>query len=128
MIYMKLINKTMFSHDNVKLPDVAFMVGPLPDTDKWSGVKEKYDVLFLLRRDYESVIMKEIKEKPDEYIKKLIIVKRKTRRLTFKVADWYRNKWEFLNKSINNPSADVDLEYKVTYLNIIAEQFFTLQQ
>ena len=72
--------------------------------------------------------MKEIKEKPVEYIKKLIIVKRKTRRLTFKVADWYRNKWEFLNKSISNPSADVDLEYKVTYLNIIAEQFFTLQQ
>ena len=58
--------------NNVKLPDVAFMVGPLPDTDKWSSLKEKYDVLFLLRQDYESVIMKEIKEKPDEYIKKLI--------------------------------------------------------
>ena len=105
--------------NNVKLPDVAFMVGPLPDTDKWSSIKEKYDVLFLLRQDYESVIMKETKDKPEKYIKKLILANRMTKRLKFKVADWYSNKWEFLNKSISNPSADVDLEYKVTHLNII---------
>ena len=36
------------------VPDVAFMIGPVEETQVWNKKKENVDLLFLLRSDYES--------------------------------------------------------------------------
>merc|ERR1712042_233210 len=41
--------------DNRLVPDIAFMIGPMKETDVWSKSTTKVDILFLLREDKESV-------------------------------------------------------------------------
>ena len=40
--------------NNKLVPDIAFMIGPIEDSDAWTS-REKVDILFLLRDDKESV-------------------------------------------------------------------------
>ena len=41
-----------------KVPDSAFMIGPIKETSTWSLNDEKVDILFALRPDAESTLIK----------------------------------------------------------------------
>ena len=103
--------------NNILVPDVAFMVGPLPDTDKWSTNKDQYNVLFLLRTDGESIVQKEAKTQcnctKETYVTQLMQSNGDSKDFTFRVVDWLSPNFEFLNKTIHSNSTDADLEYKV---------------
>ena len=40
--------------NNKLVPDIAFMIGPIEDSDAWTS-RKKVDILFLLRDDKESI-------------------------------------------------------------------------
>ena len=79
---------------NLLIPDVALMVGPLPDTDKWSISKEKYDIIFLMRNDKESL---HAKERNVAHIQNIINKLQATAWLTFHLTDWFEEKWIFFD-------------------------------
>ena len=91
---------------NHLMPDVAFMIGPLPDTNVWSKTKEKYDIIFLKRTDQESIynynssVVQDILRKSNE-----------TKMLSFRITDWYGEKFEMFSLDVGQ---SLQLEFKVS--------------
>ena len=49
----------MYTNNFRLIPDVAFMIGPISETNVWNKDKSKVDILFALRKDYESRFKRE---------------------------------------------------------------------
>ena len=94
--------------DNRLVPDMAFMIGPLNQTDVWTNKRKKVDILFGLRIDKESRFS-ELRNK----VKLTSILKKspKTADLSFELADWY-GKEQYYNKSVKDPPGP-EFKYKV---------------
>ena len=91
-----------------KVPDVAFMIGPLEETSKWNKFGTKVDLLFALRKDAES---KYRYLRNEDFIRRLLDSNAKTEGLTFKLVDWDDAK-QFVNKSFRD-SEGPDFQFKV---------------
>ena len=81
--------------NNKLVPDVAFMIGPIKETDEWTS-KEKVDFIFLLRTDLESVHKWKRNVK---YIEKIIHNVSDHQNRSFMLADWWDHS-KFHNDSI----------------------------
>jgi len=68
------------------MPDVAFMIGPLTETDAWSKDKSQVDILFALRTGKESKFKEKMRSR--SYIRKMLDKNPETKGLSFVVADW----------------------------------------
>ena len=44
--------------DSRKIPDVAFMIGPIQGSVSWSRSDDRVDIMFFLREDKESTVIK----------------------------------------------------------------------
>ena len=95
---------------NHLIPDTAFMIGPLPDTDTWSITKEKFDILFLMRKDKESV-----HKVNKDMIQEMLLKTNDTKKFTFRITDWYGEKFEeiFSSNQVYRTSESLRLEYTV---------------
>ena len=97
--------------DNRLVPDLAFMIGPIEDSDMWTS-SEKFDYIFLLRIDKESV-QKEMRNM--DTIKNIISRKSNDQNRTFTLVDWY-DRSLFHNESLKE-TPDPQLTYKVINCN-----------
>ena len=94
--------------DNRLVPDMAFMIGPLIQTDVWTNKRQKVDILFGLRIDKESRFSEQRnKAKLTSILKKSV----KTANLSFELGDWY-GKEKYYNKSVRDPPGP-EFKYKV---------------
>ena len=80
--------------DNRLVPDVAFMIGPIEDSDIWTS-KEKVDFLFLLRNDHESIH----NEKRTTGTIEEILSSVSDTNITYELVDWWDHP-KFHNDSI----------------------------
>ena len=107
--YEKSLSLYPFATNHL-IPDTAFMIGPLPDTDMWSITKEKFDILFLMRKDKESVhkINKSM-------IQDILLNTKATKKFTFRITDWFGEKFEkiFSPNKVHRTSESLRLEYMV---------------
>ena len=99
--------------DNRLVPDVAFMIGPLNETDAWTKKeKEQVDFLFLLRSDKESP---HFSKRNVEILRKILDNNTRTKDLTFDVVDWWDRSRFYENTTGNMPGPQ--FKYKVNKLN-----------
>ena len=88
---------------------MAFMIGPLKETDVWTlKGKDKVDVLFALRNDQES---RYINKRNVQSIKNILKNSSSTSHLSFELVDWWDRK-KFFNPSAKSPIGP-DFQYKV---------------
>ena len=81
--------------DNRLVPDVAFMIGPIQDSDGWTS-SAKVDYLFLLRSDHESVHNgKRSREVIDS-----ILLNIKDQDKSYEIVDWWDH-GKFHNDTLN---------------------------
>ena len=95
--------------DNRLVPDMAFMIGPLIQTDVWTNKRRKVDILFGLRIDKESRFS-ELRNK--ENLTSILKMSPETANLSFELADWY-DKEKYYNKSVRDPPGP-EFKYKVS--------------
>ena len=94
--------------DNRLVPDMAFMIGPLIQTDVWTNKRQKVDILFGLRIDKESRFLD---QRNKEKLTSILEKSPKTADLSFELADWY-GKEKYYNKSVRDPPGP-EFKYKV---------------
>ena len=100
--------QTLYPLVNNKLvPDIAFMIGPIEDSDMWTS-REKVDYIFLLRTDQESV---QNGKRNRKTIENLLSDTSDIKNKTFTLVDWWDHS-KFHNESLKNMS-DPELTYKV---------------
>ena len=88
---------------------MAFMIGPLPDTDAWTlQDKVKVDILFALRIDKESRFLS---KRSIESLETILKRNSTTSDLSFEIVDW-GDRDRFFNKSAKSPIGP-DFEYKI---------------
>merc|ERR1719154_365840 len=71
--------------DNRLVPDVAFMIGPVEETQTWSLKNEKADLIFLLRIDKESL---NTDKRNVDKLRMIIDSNNETKGLSFELVDW----------------------------------------
>merc|ERR1719300_18903 len=103
--------------DNRLIPDVAFMIGPISETNVWNKDKSKVDILFALRKDYESRF---ISQRNESYIRSMLDAGDKTKNITFKLVDW-DDAAHFCNSSLTDPEGP-NFTYKVKKEGVFAYQ------
>ena len=94
--------------DNRLIPDMAFMIGPLQQTEVWRNRRETVDFLFGLRIDKESRFSE---QRTKQKLTSILQKSPETRSLTFELADWY-DKEKYYNKSVKDPPGP-EFKYKV---------------
>ena len=88
---------------------MAFMIGPLEETDVWTlQDKEKVDILFALRDDQES---RYLNKRNVESIGTILKNNSYTSHLSFELVDWW-DREKFFNASVESPIGP-DFQYKV---------------
>ena len=87
---------------------MAFMIGPLQETDAWTQDKEKVDLLFALRIDQESRF---ISKRNFKSIETILKNNTSTSNLSFDIVDW-GDRQKFFNESALNPIGP-DFQYKL---------------
>ena len=95
--------------DNRLIPDVAFMIGPLEETEKWSIKRENVDFLFMLRNDQES---RHMGKRNMKILRQIIDSNNETKGISFELVDWW-DKEAFFNKTVGGPGPK--LNYKVLH-------------
>ena len=96
--------------DNRLVPDVAFMIGPLEETDTWSLKKEKVQLILHLRNDKES---RHMGKRNVDKLRQIIDSNNDTKGLSFEMVDWW-DRDRFFNKTNDEPGPK--LQYKVAYI------------
>ena len=94
--------------DNRLVPDIAFMIGPLEETQTWSLKEEKAELIFLLRNDKES---RHMGKRNVDKLRIIIDSNNETRGLSFELVDWW-DRSKFFNKTVTEHGPR--LKYKVT--------------
>ena len=92
------------------MPDAAFMIGPLSETNVWNKNNSRVDILFALRKDSESKLLSQRKE---SYLRSMLDANNKTKNLTFKLVDWDDAR-HFWNSTLTNPEGP-NFTYKVLF-------------
>ena len=88
---------------------MAFMIGPLQDTDVWTlQDKKKVDLLLALRTDGES---KFLNKRSIQDIQTILKSHSSTSDLSFEIVDWWSRK-NFFNESVESPIGP-DFYYKM---------------
>ena len=91
---------------------MAFMIGPLPDTDAWTlQDKVKVDILFALRIDKESRFHS---KRNIQSIETILKSNSTTSDLSYEIVDWW-DRDKFFNKSAESP-IEPDIESPVKNL------------
>merc|ERR1711892_869105 len=85
--------------DNRLVPDVAFMIGPLEESNAWSKKRKQVELIFLLRIDKES---KHKNERNVKMLRKIIDKNGETRGLSFELVDWW-DRDKFFDKRSKEP-------------------------
>jgi len=85
--------------DNRLVPDVAFMIGPLEESNAWSKKRKQVELIFLLRVDKES---KHKNERNVKMLRKIIDKNEETRGLSFELVDWW-DRDKFFDKRSKEP-------------------------
>ena len=99
--------------DNRLVPDVAFMIGPMQETDKWSLKKEKAELILHLRNDKES---RHMGKRNVDKLRHIIDSNNDTKGLSFEMVDWW-DRDRFFNKTSDEPGPK--LQYKVTSIVVL---------
>ena len=95
--------------DNRLVPDVAFMIGPLDETDAWTKKeKKKVDLIFHLRNDQES---RHIAKRNVDVIKRILDNDTETQGLSFDLVDWWDRPKFYDNTTGDDPGPT--FKYKV---------------
>ena len=99
--------------DNRLVPDAAFMIGPLNETDKWTKKeKEKVDFIFFLRKDEES---RHYNKRNVETLRRILDNNTRTRNSTFDLMDWWDRPRFYDNTTGDMPGPQ--FKYKVRSLH-----------
>ena len=99
--------------DNRLVPDVAFMIGPLEETQIWSQSNNQVDIIFLLRNDKES---RHMGKRNVDKIRAIIDSNEETKGLSFELVDWW-DRGRFYDKTSKAPGPT--FKYKVNSTKLV---------
>ena len=87
---------------------MAFMIGPIKETDVWTLKREKVDILFGLRIDKESRFTK---HRSRQSLTEILNKDPSTANLSYELVDWW-DRSKYFNESVQYPVGP-DFKYKV---------------